>query len=81
MFILFLFFATKKKALLEISRPIQFSKTVQPICISSNAQNKTYDNEVALIAGWGNLAEEFDVGMYIVTEVDSTFALRFTDDF
>lgn len=56
------------KALLEASEPIAFSKTVQPICISSTsiAKNKTYVNEAALVSGWGNLMEEFAVGKYTV---------------
>ncbi|XP_031622055.1 trypsin-1-like isoform X2 [Contarinia nasturtii] len=49
-------------ALLELSQPIKFSKSVQPICISSNGKNKTYDNEAAFISGWGNLDEEFNIG-------------------
>lgn len=53
------------QALLETSEPIVFSKTVQPICISSTsvAKNKTYVDEAAFISGWGNLMEEFAVGM------------------
>lgn len=51
------------KALLEISQPLQFSETVQPICIStpSKNQNKTYDDKAAIISGWGNLNEEFTI--------------------
>lgn len=63
-FFVFSYFSNKKKALLETSEPIIFSKTVQPICISStyNAKNKTYANEAAFISGWGNLMEEFAIG-------------------
>lgn len=63
-FLLFLFLFLK--ALLETSEPIVFSKTVQPICISSTsiAKNKTYVNEPALVSGWGNLMEEFGIGKY-----------------
>lgn len=54
-------------ALLEISKAIKFSKTVQPACISAPAndgKNKTYHDEIALISGWGNLAEQYDAGMW-----------------
>lgn len=59
---------SSQKAMLEMSKPIKFSKTVQPICISSSSssssgKNKTYVNESVLISGWGNTAEEFNVGM------------------
>lgn len=55
-----------------MSEPIVFSKTVQPICISSTsvAKNKTYVNEAALVSGWGNLMEEFATGKY--TRPDET---------
>lgn len=58
-------FSFSTKALLEISEPITFSRTVQPICISNSTSTtyKTYDNQAATIAGWGQLAEEFDIGM------------------
>lgn len=48
-----------------MSQPIKFSEIVQPICISSSSsgKNKTYVNEMALISGWGNTAEEFTIGM------------------
>lgn len=59
-------FVLLKKALLEISQPITFSRTVQPICISNSSSetSKNYDHEAALIAGWGNLAEEFEIGNF-----------------
>lgn len=52
------------EALLKINQPLEFSETVRPICISTsfNNRNKTYDNEAAIISGWGNLDEEFAIG-------------------
>lgn len=62
---------SSSKALLETSEPIIFSKTVQPICISSTSisKNKTYVGSVAHVSGWGNLMEEFAAGNHTVTFV------------
>lgn len=55
-------------AMLEISESISFSKTVRPICIASNVHAKahTYDEEMAIIAGWGHMNETIDIGMKLL---------------
>lgn len=71
---LFLFFISVSivfssifEALLEISDPIKFSPTVQPICIANDKQNgiSTYESVSATIAGWGNVKEELDIGSHL----------------
>lgn len=54
-------------ALLEINGPITFSKRVQPICIAAAADNnyrRSYDDKIAMIAGWGQMKEDLDVSKY-----------------
>lgn len=63
-YILCVFLSIAFKALLKMSQPIEFSSSVQPMCIASSKMNgnTTYESASVTIAGWGNIKEELDIG-------------------
>lgn len=38
---------------MELVQPIRFSKHIQPSCLTSDVGQKTHENELATVSGWG----------------------------
>lgn len=55
-------------ALLELSEPLQFSDTVRSTCIASDAyaNGNTFDDDMAIVSGWGWTNEDQDKGIPIM---------------
>ena len=50
------------QALLELVQPIQFSRHIQPCCLSSGGSSRNHENEIATVSGWGWTLENQALG-------------------
>lgn len=51
--------------MLELYKPIKFTDSIKPACISLSANNSNkYIHQVAMVSGWGWTNEDQTIGHY-----------------